>query len=102
MAANPTVPVSAPTQQTPSQPTTDPLYPPQLSPGARPADDAPPSYEDAMADDITPVNGPRRDFSGVTDENAPGLDEKGAAPGYTPRQGNVSASGGPGERSTVV
>ena len=42
-------------------------------------EDAPPSYEDAMADDIAPVDGPRRDYSGVTDENAPSMDEKGSA-----------------------
>ncbi len=41
-------------------------------------EDAPPSYEDAMADEIAPVDGPRRDYSGVTDENAPGMDEKGS------------------------
>lgn len=77
-------------------------------------DDAPPSYEDAMADDIAPVDGPRRDYSGVTDVNAPGLDEKGGArsgdlkggpppppfdEGSQGGRGNGGVSGG---RSTVV
>jgi hypothetical protein len=63
------------------------LYPPQLTNNAHIAevDDAPPSYEDAIADElnIVPADGPRREYSGVTDENAPGMDEKGgAAPSY--------------------
>lgn len=33
------------------------------SPQAMPDDDAPPSYEDAMADEIGPVDGPRRDYN---------------------------------------
>lgn len=84
---------SRPTQAVQSQPSAnqapvqDPLYPPQLgTPGAAVAEDAPPSYEDAMADDITPVDGPRRDYSGVTDENAPSMDEK-SAPEYSARPG---------------
>lgn len=56
--------------------------------------DAPPSYEDAMADEISPADGPRREYSGVTDVNAPGLDEKGAAPKYTARPGDASGGGG--------
>jgi len=74
----------------------DPLYPPQLgSAHAGGFDEAPPSYEDAMADEITPADGPRREYSGVTDVEAPGLDEKGAAPGYsaTPNHGGPSGSG---------
>lgn len=68
----------------------DPLYPPQMGPGS--ADlDVPPSYEDAMADDIGPMNG-RREYSGVTDENAPsdvgGEKGGGAAPGYTVQPGS--------------
>lgn len=75
----------------------DPLYPPQLgSTNAIPVDDAPPSYEDAMADEITPADGPRREYSGVTDVNAPGMDEK-AAPKYSARQGDPGPGpGGPG------
>ena len=42
------------------------LYPPQLQPGEDPgvstAYDAPPSYEDAIADDIGPIDGPRREY----------------------------------------
>ena len=74
----------------------DPLYPPQLGTAhAGGFDEAPPSYEDAMADEITPADGPRREFSGVTDVEAPGLDEKGAAPKYSATQGGAgpSASG---------
>jgi hypothetical protein len=40
------------------------------STGAIPSD-APPSYEDAMADEIGPVDGPRREFSGVGDVDGP-------------------------------
>ncbi|KAF4630615.1 hypothetical protein G7Y89_g7522 [Cudoniella acicularis] len=59
-------------------PAPDPLYPPQLgTPGAAALDDAPPSYEDAMADEISPADGPRREYSGVTDVDAPSMDEKG-------------------------
>lgn len=74
-------------------PAPDPLYPPQL--GTAPANligEAPPSYEDAMADDIGPLDG-RRDYSGVTDENAPsevGEKGSGAVPGYTAQAGGRS------------
>ncbi|KAI1173119.1 hypothetical protein F4777DRAFT_463816 [Nemania sp. FL0916] len=49
----------------------DPLYPPQLGPDNVPLyDDAPPSYDEAMAESLT---GPqdRPAYSGVTAENAP-------------------------------
>ncbi|KAI3326070.1 hypothetical protein HD806DRAFT_489127 [Xylariaceae sp. AK1471] len=49
----------------------DPLYPPQLGPDNVPAyDDAPPSYDEAMAESLA---GPseRPAYSGVTAENAP-------------------------------
>ncbi|KAJ9160630.1 Arrestin-related trafficking adapter 10 [Coniochaeta hoffmannii] len=53
----------------------DPLYPPQLAPGqTEPAyDDAPPSYDEAMAEALTvaPVVGDRPAYSGVTNENGP-------------------------------
>lgn len=62
--------------------------------------DAPPSYEDAMADEIGPVDG-RREYSGVTDEHAPSEvnDGKGngAVPGYSvtdPRAGAGPSRGG--------
>lgn len=74
-------PHHAPPQQqqqhaVPAQPPHDPLYPPQLAPGQTvpPYDDAPPSYDEAMADDVSvPVDGmrPRPAYSGVTNENAP-------------------------------
>ncbi|TGJ81549.1 hypothetical protein E0Z10_g7217 [Xylaria hypoxylon] len=49
----------------------DPLYPPQLGPDNVPAhDDAPPSYDEAMAESVTvPLDRPA--YSGVTAENAP-------------------------------
>jgi hypothetical protein len=81
----------------------NPLYPPQLPVGNVPAeDDAPPSYEDAMADEIMVADGPRREYSGVTDENAPGLeDEKGGGtPRYSAQQGNPGP-GGPGRGGVV-
>ncbi|KAL0942178.1 arrestin [Colletotrichum truncatum] len=49
----------------------DPLYPPQMgTPGAASFDDAPPSYDEAMA---AGASGPeeRPAYSGVTNENAP-------------------------------
>ncbi|KAJ9141763.1 Arrestin-related trafficking adapter 10 [Pleurostoma richardsiae] len=72
------------TPATPLLPSTDPLYPPQLRPGqtqgqggavAPPYDDAPPSYDEAMAESMTgpllPPGRGRPAYSGVTDENAP-------------------------------
>ena len=68
-AANgiPQSPVS-PTPQTPSTPVSDHGSFPALlgapaSPRPSSEDDAPPSYEDAMAEDIAPVDGPRRNYS---------------------------------------
>jgi len=97
MASRPSVPVR-PTVQTQPQ-SYDPAYPPQLgAPGAPDADDAPPSYEDAMADEMSPADGPRREYSGVTDVNAPSMDEKGGpAPKYTQQGspgGDVGGAGG--------
>jgi hypothetical protein len=74
MASRPSRPSVPPRPSSTSvaRPTYDPLYPPQLgTPGPASADDAPPSYEDAIADEIGPVDGPRRDYSGMTNENAP-------------------------------
>jgi hypothetical protein len=60
--------------------------------------DAPPSYEDAMADDIGPLDG-RREYSGVANENSlsevGGEKGSGAVPGYSAREG-----GGGGGRDT--
>jgi hypothetical protein len=84
--------------------TFDPAYPPQLgTPGATAAEDAPPSYEDAMADEIGPVDGPRREYSGVTNENAPSeVEEKGshisAPTGEKGDSGRLFPSSGPGPR----
>ncbi|GAO15638.1 uncharacterized protein UV8b_04822 [Ustilaginoidea virens] len=60
----------------PQRPPQDPLYPPQLQPGqtAPPYDDAPPSYDEAMAENLSgPFDGlqSRPAYSGVTNENAP-------------------------------
>lgn len=84
-------------------PPVDPLYPPQMgTANAEMMGDAPPSYEDAMADEIGPLDG-RREYSGVTDENAPSEvnDGKGAGqgavPGYSvtdPRAGAGPSTGG--------
>jgi hypothetical protein len=53
----------------------DPLYPPQLAPGqtTAPYDDAPPSYDEAMAEDmpVVPGGSARPAYSGVTNENEP-------------------------------
>jgi len=77
MTAHPPIPVRPPVNTAP--PPFDPAFPPQVgTPGAPALDDAPPSYEDALAEDITQANGTSRPaYSGVTNENAPGIDEKG-------------------------
>jgi hypothetical protein len=72
----------------------------------------PPSYEDAIADDLAPSDGPRREYSGVTDENAPdmGGDIKGAPmpggpppPSFSGPSGSGGANGnGTGDRSGTV
>ena len=82
----------------------DPAYPPQVGvPGAPDFDDAPPSYEDAMADEMSPADGPRREYSGVTDVNAPSMDEKGgAAPRYSNPGSSSGAGGASGGFSTIV
>lgn len=81
----------------PQQPAYDPAYPPQLTTPYVPEDDAPPSYEDAMADEITPADGPRREYSGVTDVNSPALDAK--TPQYSARHGDPGPGGGEGSGS---
>ncbi|KXH68182.1 arrestin [Colletotrichum salicis] len=71
-----------PQQQHPAMaaPQYDPLYPPQMgTPGAANFDEAPPSYDEAMAAEA-PAPGPesRPAYSGVTNENAPSqIPEKG-------------------------
>jgi hypothetical protein len=67
MPPRPNTANGTPSSATPQ--THDPLYPPQLgTPAAEAAMDAPPSYEDAMADDLAPIDGPRREYSGMSDE----------------------------------
>ncbi|KAL2152714.1 hypothetical protein VTH82DRAFT_5898 [Thermothelomyces myriococcoides] len=64
-------------QQQPQQQPADALYPPQLGPDQvePPYDDAPPTYEEAMAEMMTgpmfPPGAARPAYSGVTDENGP-------------------------------
>ena len=54
-----------PTRPTRPAAAADPLYPPQLgTPNAAVMDDAPPSYEDAMADQIAPTENSRPAYSG--------------------------------------
>lgn len=67
----PPLPPRRPQNGPPQQPQSDPLYPPQLGPSNMPNyDDAPPSYDEAMAQDVTaPAERPA--YSGVTAENAP-------------------------------
>lgn len=57
-----------------------------------------------MAADIVPADGPRREYSGVTDVNAPPMDEKGAAPQYSasPNSQGGPSAGGSGGRGAVV
>ncbi len=85
MASAPPPQPVRPTAQVPvaqaTTPAYDPAYPPQLGPGGVAADDAPPSYEDAMADEAVVVDGNRREYSGVTDVNAPEVGEKGGKGG---------------------
>lgn len=75
-ASRPSQP-ARPQNHVPTQPpVSDPLYPPQLAPGqtAPPPDDAPPSYDEAMAENLMgPFDGmqSRPAYSGVTNENAP-------------------------------
>ena len=45
------------------------------SPGDIP-DDAPPSYDDAMADELVPIDGPRRDYSQQQSQGLPSADDE--------------------------
>ncbi|KAI0387134.1 hypothetical protein F5Y04DRAFT_77501 [Hypomontagnella monticulosa] len=76
--SSPDRPPRLPTRPTPAQQQAlvrppDPLYPPQLGqPGAAAYGDAPPSYDEAMADRLAgPPAEARPAYSGVTAENAP-------------------------------
>lgn len=42
---------------------------------------APPSYEDIITDDFKFPGGVRKDYSGVTDVDAPGLEKTSSGPG---------------------
>lgn len=79
----------------------DPLYPPQLgTPAAALSEEAPPSYEDAMADDVTltQADGPRREYSGVTDVDAPNMDDNDKNNTPAPRYSTIFSSGSRGGR----
>ncbi|PQE21076.1 hypothetical protein CJF32_00005516 [Rutstroemia sp. NJR-2017a WRK4] len=79
MASHPPAVPARPNANANAAPAYDPASPPQVGVSGAPAyDDAPPSYEDALAEEITQANGSRPEYSGVTNENAPGIDEKGA------------------------
>ena len=76
-------------------PPSDPLYPPQLAPGEAepPYDDAPPSYDEAMAEvmgggPVIPDGAARPAYSGVTNENEPST---------LPAGGNEKGGGGSGD-----
>lgn len=74
IAARPTASI------TPSQPSRvahDPAYPPQLGTAGADEVDAPPSYEDHVADEIAPLEGVTRHYSGITDVNSTAVDEAG-------------------------
>jgi hypothetical protein len=73
-------PAAAGPNQEPS-PQYDPAYPPQLTPTSVPEIDALPSYEDALAENISPIEGLCRDYFGSTDVNASPIAEE--APQYT-------------------
>lgn len=68
---------------TPAQPprvTHDPAYPPQLGPaGSGVAVDAPPSYESHVEDEIAPVEGVMRHYSGVTDVETVAISDEGSS-----------------------
>ncbi|KAK4158576.1 hypothetical protein C8A00DRAFT_39292 [Chaetomidium leptoderma] len=74
-AAPPPPPSLPPRPAAQQQQPPDALYPPQLQPGqAPPYDDAPPTYQEAMAEEMTgPVfpSTARPAYSGVTNENEP-------------------------------
>lgn len=53
-----------------------------------------------MAENISPADGPRREYSGVTDVNAPGMDEKGG--GKPPSGGGGKGAAGDGGFGAVV
>ena len=78
MANNiPTAPSQTPfSQQKPSYPQ---QAPPQFGPASLDVpNEAPPSYEDAIADDLGPVDGPRRDYAQPQQQHTPtGSGEKG-------------------------
>ncbi len=66
-------PAAGPSRPSAPQPPSDHVEP---SPSDIP-DEAPPSYEDAMADDLAPIDGPRRDYHQAPMQ-PPRSDEKGS------------------------
>ena len=69
-------PTHGPSRPTGPQPPSDHVEP---SPSDIP-DEAPPSYEDAMADELAPIDGPRRDYH-QNPMQASGAGEKGSGGG---------------------
>ncbi|KAJ5109731.1 hypothetical protein N7532_002376 [Penicillium argentinense] len=91
-----TKPTSRPSWPTTGESAPRPPMPPRPADGPIPADagavydDAPPSYEDAMADNLGPVDGPRREYhppDASTTRMEPGTDAK------SPVQGKDRAAG---------
>jgi hypothetical protein len=76
MASRPTASITA---SQPSRVAHDPAYPPQLGTAGADEVDAPPSYEDHVADEIAPLEGVTRHYSGVTDVNSTGVDDAGGS-----------------------
>lgn len=94
---------SWPTEQT-LEPESRPAMPPRPTRPPVPAestveyDDAPPSYEDAMADNLSPVDGPRREYhppdaSPLQTTIEPGTDGKSSAEASRTREGGPAPEG---------
>ncbi|KAJ2903567.1 putative arrestin-like protein [Zalerion maritima] len=76
LPARPPVSVTMSAPAVPQQQPVDPLFPPQLgTPQAAIYEQAPPSYDEAMAENMTSTvsDGNRPAYSGETNENAPSL-----------------------------
>ncbi|OOQ87381.1 arrestin (or S-antigen), N-terminal domain protein [Penicillium brasilianum] len=107
-AAAPQLSPSKPTSK-PSWPTSDeisrPPMPPRPSTGPVPADagavydDAPPSYEDAMAENLSPVDGPRREYHPPAASSSRRTVEPGTDAKSPVRTGNIRDDGPAAEGS---
>lgn len=103
---SPTKPNPRPTWSPPTNSDSRPPMPPRPEDGPVPADvgavydDAPPSYEDAMADNIAPVDGPRREYhppdapsSSSSRSTEPGTDAKSPVQTGKDREAGPAAEG---------